>query len=312
MDARYLPYLILGAAFLVLPLWLPWLSFVFVLALATGFAALGVALLLRAGLISLGHAGFYALGAYVTAFLSRTGVGDLVLLLLAATVLSAAAGAVVGAFMARYRAIFFAMLNLAVSMVFFTLLSKLYHITGGSDGVRVQPPTVLGVAVERTMFEGILLYGGFVLFGAIAYAVHRYLASPMGQALSAVHTNEVRLEYLGVSVFRVLLAAYATSAALAGIGGAIAALVIGHVVPEMAYWTVSGQLVLVAVLGGIGGVVGPFIGAAFLEIVRSVATSYFAEAWNLVIGVALISVVFFLPAGLYGLMKGFARAERGP
>jgi branched-chain amino acid transport system permease protein len=108
----------------------------------------------------------------------------------------------------------------------------------------------------------------------------------------------------------VLLAAYAISAALAGLGGAIAALAIGHVVPEMTYWTVSGQLVLVAVLGGIGGVVGPFIGAAFLEIVRFFATGYFADAWNLVTGLALIAVIFFLPAGLYGLIKGYA--ERRP
>ena len=307
MIAQTLPYAALAAGFCLLPLWLPWLSFVFVLALATGFAALGVALLLRAGLISIGHAGFYALGAYATAFLSRTGgIGELVILLLATSIISAGVGAVVGTFMVRYRAIFFAMLNLAVSMVFFTLLSKLYHITGGTDGVRVQAPTVLGFVVGRAVFEAVLLYGGLLLFCAVAYAVHRYLASPMGQALSAVHTNEVRLEYLGVSVFRVLLAAYAISAALAGIGGAIGALAIGHVVPEMAYWTVSGQLVLVAVLGGIGGVVGPFIGAAFLELVRSFATGYFAEAWNLVIGLALITVIFFLPAGLFGLIKGYA------
>jgi ABC-type branched-subunit amino acid transport system permease subunit len=307
MIARILPYAVLVAGFCLLPLWLPWLSFVFVLALGTGFAALGVALLLRAGLISLGHGGFYALGAYATASFSRVGgMGELVVLLVATLVISAAAGAVVGAFMVRYRAIFFAMLNLAVSMVFFTLLSKLYHITGGTDGLRVQAPTVLGLAIDRATFEAVLLYGGFLLFWVVAYAVHRYLASPMGQALSAVHTNEVRLEYIGISVFRVLLAAYAISAALAGLGGAISALAIGHVVPEMGYWTVSGQLVLVAVLGGIGGVVGPLIGAVFLEAVRSLATGYFAEAWNLVVGVALIGVIFFLPAGLYGLMKGYA------
>ena len=81
--------------------------------------------------------------------------------------------------------------------------------------------------------------------------------------------------------------------------------------PEFAYWTVSGHLVLVAVLGGIGGVAGPFIGAVFLEVVRSFATIYFADVWNLIIGVALIGVIFFLPAGLYGLMTGFRpRGER--
>jgi branched-chain amino acid transport system permease protein len=79
----------------------------------------------------------------------------------------------------------------------------------------------------------------------------------------------------------------------------------------MAFWTVSGQLVLVAVLGGTGGVAGPFIGAAFLELVRSFATGYFAEAWNLVIGLALLGVIFFLPSGLYALLHASPRRGEG-
>jgi ABC-type branched-subunit amino acid transport system permease subunit len=126
-------------------------------------------------------------------------------------------------------------------------------------------------------------------------------------ALSAIHTNEVRLEYLGVSARGVLLVAYTASAALAGIGGAISGIAIGHIVPEFSYWTLSGQLVLIAVLGGTGNVVGAFIGAFFLELVRTFAVGFAADAWNMVIGVILLSVIFFLPEGLYGLI---ARAER--
>jgi ABC-type branched-subunit amino acid transport system permease subunit len=125
--------------------------------------------------------------------------------------------------------------------------------------------------------------------------------------LSAIHSNEVRLEYLGVSARGVLLVAYTASAALAGLGGAISGIAIGHIVPEFSYWTLSGQLVLIAVLGGTGGVVGAFIGAFFLELVRTFAVGFAADAWNMVIGVALLSVIFFLPEGLYGLI---ARAER--
>ncbi len=301
---RALVYAVALAAIALLPLAFPWLAFLFVLAIAMGFAALGVALLLRAGLISIGHAMFYGLGAYATAFLTRIGVTDLGLLLVLSAASSALAGVVVGAFMVRYRAIFFAMLNLAVSMVFFTLLSKLYAWTGGSDGLRVGAPTLLGQPVSRATIEAILLYGGLVLLVGASLLVHRYLQSSMGQALSAVHTNEVRLAYLGVSVRGVLLSAYALSAVLAGIGGFLAAVAIGHVLPEMTYWTVSGQLVLVAVLGGAGTVVGPFIGAFFLEGVRSLAAGYLAESWNLVIGVALLLVIFFLPGGLHGLLHG--------
>jgi ABC-type branched-subunit amino acid transport system permease subunit len=297
-------FALIAVLMVVVVAFFPWMGFIFIVALGKGFAALGVALLLRAGLISIGHALYFGFGAYVTAFLSRSSyANDLAALIVIATLSSAAIGFVIGAFMVRYRSIFFAMLNLALSMVFFSLLSKLYNVTGGTDGLRVTMPTVFGMAVDRAAMESILLYGGLALLAAVAAMVQRYLQSSLGQALSAVHTNELRLEYLGVSVWRVLLTAYGISAALAGMGGALTALAIGHVLPEVSYWTMSGQLVLIAVLGGIGGAVGPFIGAVFFEVVHTLAVGYVPDAWNLMIGVALILVIFFLPGGLYGLFQ---------
>lgn len=294
-------FLIALVALALAPAAAPWLQFVLTLAIAKGFAALGVAVLLRAGLISIGHAMFYAVSAYAVAFLARAGVNEFVLLLLLGTLASAAAGLVVGAFLVRYRAIFFAMLNLAMSMVLYALISKLYGITGGTDGMRVAVPTFLGLALDKPRFDMALYYACIVLMIGVGYGVQRYLASPLGHALSAVHTNELRLEYLGIPVRGVLLIAYTLSAALAGIGGAIAAMAIGHILPEFAFWTASGHFVLVAVLGGIGGVAGPFIGSIFLEVLHAVAVGV-TDAWNLIIGVALIGVIFFLPRGLYGLI----------
>jgi branched-chain amino acid transport system permease protein len=288
----------------VLPMAVPWLGFVFTLAIGKGFAALGVAMLLRGGLISIGHALFFAVGAYATAFLMRdAGISDMLLLLILSTLIATMTGLFVGAFMVRYRAIFFAMLNLAVSMVFFTLLSKMYHLTGGTDGMRVATPTLLGFELSREQFNPVLQYGALLLMIGAALIVDRYLKSPLGEALSAVHSNEVRLEYLGVSARGVILIAYTASAALAGLGGAVTALAVGHIVPELSYWTISGQLVLIAVLGGIGGPPGAFIGAFFLELVRTFAVGFAADAWNAIIGVALLIVIFFLPDGLYGLLQ---------
>lgn len=293
--------LLAAAALCTAPLLAPWLEFVLTLAIAKGFAALGVAILLRAGLISIGHAMFYAAGAYAIAFLVRIGVSDFAALLVLSTLIAATAGAVVGAFVIRYRAIFFAMLNLAISMVFYALLSKLYDLTGGSDGMRVGVPTFFGIALAKSGFDMALYYASLVLMVAMGYVMHRFFGSPLGHAVAAVHTNEIRLEYLGISVRLVLLGAYTASAALAGIGGAIAAVSIGHVLPEFAFWTASGHIVLVAVLGGIGGVAGPFVGAFFLELLHTVAAQ-FTDAWNMIIGIALIGVIFFLPTGLYGLL----------
>ena len=285
----------------ILPILVPWLQFVLTLAIAKGFAALGVAVLLRAGLISIGHAMFFAASAYGVAFLARAGVHDFVSLLVLSVVVASLMGAIVGAFLVRYRAIFFAMLSLAVSMVFYALFAKLYGITGGTDGMLVPIPSVFGMTLSEPAFKGVLYYGSLALMVVVGFAVHRYLDSPLGHALSAVHTNEVRLEYLGIPVWAVILIGYVVSAALAGLGGAIAGFAIGRVVPDFAFWTASGHLVLVAVLGGIGGVAGAFIGALFLELLHTAAVTV-TDAWNLIVGAALIVVIMFMPKGLYGLI----------
>jgi len=302
-----MPTIIAAAAVLVtalLPFAAPWLQFVLTLAIAKGFAALGVAVL-RAGLISIGHAMFFAASAYAVASLARAGVNDLGLLLILSVLGGALVGAIAGSFLVRYRAIFFAMLNLAVSMVFYALCAKLYGVTGGTDGMPVPVPAVFGIVLGEPAFKSLLFYLGLGLMVLVGLAVQRYLNSPLGHALSAVHTNEIRLEYLGIPVWAVLLIAYVVSAALAGLGGAIAGFAIGRVVPDFAFWTASGHLVLIAVLGGIGGVPGAFIGALFLELLHSAAVTV-TDSWNLIVGMSLIIVIMFTPQGIYGL---FVRKE---
>lgn len=292
----------------LVPLAVPWLGLVFTLAVAKGFAALGVAVLLRGGLISLGHALYFAVGAYSVAFLMRDfGISDLAVLFAGATGIALVFGFLIGAFIMRYRSIFFAMLNLALSMVFYALLSKLYNLTGGTDGVRVAKPLLMGMTLSQESFNLILHVSVLVLMVLAAWIVDRYLKSPLGDALGAIRTNEVRLEYLGVSARGVIWVAYVLSAGLAGLGGAISALAIGHVVPDLSYWTVSGQLVLIAVLGGIGGVPGAFIGAFFLELLQTFAVGFATEIWNAIMGLSLLIVIFFLPDGLYGLLQRFER-----
>lgn len=302
--------LVIGIGFIILallPLLFPFSQFILTIAVAKGFAALGVMLLLRAGLISLGNAMFYAIGAYTTAFMAtRLGIQDITLLLVLSVLVSALFGFVFGLFLVRYRAIFFAMLNLAISMVIYALISKLYSITGGTDGIGMPVPTVFGMELGKATSDMLLYYLALALVLVIGFLIHRYLQSPLGHALSAVHSNEVRLEYLGVSARSTLLFAYTVSAALAGIGGAIGAMSIGHVLPEFAFWTESGHLVLTAVLGGIAGIAGPFLGSIFLEILHTIAVSYAAETWNIIVGVVLLIVIFFLPRGLYGLIEKFS------
>jgi branched-chain amino acid transport system permease protein len=230
----------LGAGMVVAALLAPWLRFVLTIALAKGLAVMGILLLLRAGQVSFGHALYVAFGAYSVAFLAQR-VQDGVVLMLVATAGSGLLGLLVGLFVSRYRQIFFGMLNLAFCMVFYSLLEKLYPITKGSDGIRVEILPLAGLALEREAFEWTVFVLSLVLALAIGLVLRLYLASPMGEALAGIKTRETRLEFMGVSARRVLLAAYVISAVLGGLAGAIIAMTSRHVTPQLSYWTASGR-----------------------------------------------------------------------
>jgi branched-chain amino acid transport system permease protein len=131
----------------------------------------------------------------------------------------------------------------------------------------------------------------------------------MGSALSALKTREARLEFMGVPARRVLLSAYVISAFMAGCGGVLIALSTRHVTPALAYWTASGELVFIAILGGAGSVFGPFLGALAYELTRTYATALVADAWQMILGTVLLLVILFAPGGLWGM--GWALIWRG-
>ncbi|MCK8784508.1 branched-chain amino acid ABC transporter permease [Roseomonas sp. NAR14] len=304
--SRHIEWLaaLLGAALLVLLAWsAPWLRFVLTVALAKGIAVLGLLLLLRAGQVSFGHALFVAFAAYAVAFAAPS-VPEALLLLPLAALGSALVGLVVGLFVVRYREIFFGMLNLAISMVFYSLLEKFYSITKGTDGIRLPPVTIAGQALTGATYEWTVFGIALVLALAFGALVRVYLASSMGQALMGIKTRETRLEFMGVSGRRVLLAAYVLSALMGGVGGAIIAMTSRHVTPALAYWTASGELVFIGILGGAGSVVGPFLGAVAYELTRVYAAAAVADAWQLILGAVLLAVILFAPGGLWALLRG--------
>jgi branched-chain amino acid transport system permease protein len=291
---------------------LPWLRFVLTIALAKGLMVLGIVLLLRAGQVSFGHGLFVAGAAYAVAFTAR-GIGADALLLLPLGALAAGAvGVVVGAFVVRYRDIFFAMLNLAFSMVFYSIIEKLYTWTHGSDGLRVEQPSFLFQRLDPQSYEWAIFATALVLAVLAGWVVHHYLRSPLGQALSAIKTRETRLEFAGISARRVLLSAYVGSAVLAGLGGAIVAMTTRHVVPALSYWTYSGELVFIAILGGAGHVIGAFAGAVVFELVRIYAGAFAADAWQLILGTVLLGIILFASRGLWGLYEDLTRRRAKP
>lgn len=298
MMIRWAPLTIAVLA-LLLGLSMPWLKTPLVIGLSYGFAALGAALLIRAGQVSFGHAGFTCLAGYGVVAISRLWPQtDGLVLLAAGPVAGALAGTVVGLFMTRYRGIFFGMLNLAMSMVLFAALGKFYAFTGGTDGLRLERPRFMGQVLERADFETWLLALSAVLVVLACAALRRLYASPTGQALAALKTNEVRLEYLGISARAVFYRGYVVSAALCGLSGSLFALIQGMVTPEMGYWVQSGEYVFIAVLGGAAHPVGAFLGAIVFEFLKLFAASLLAGSWKLVIGSVLLLLIFAAPTGL--------------
>jgi ABC-type branched-subunit amino acid transport system permease subunit len=299
--------LVAGAAIAVVavvPLLAPWTTTMLTIGLAVGLTVLGILILLRAGQISFGHGLYYAAGGYTVAFLVRAKLGmDVLTLLALASIVSSVMAAIFGIFAVRYREIFFAMINLAISMVAYALLEKLYWVTGGGDGINVSRSTLAGFKLGRVDFEFAMFYFVLALSFLLAGCVSRYLASPLGMGLEAIKANETRLEYLGVSSRRILHVAYVVSAALAGLGGGIIAIATGHVSPEMTFWVKSGEFVFIAILGGSGHVVGAFAGSIVFEVVRNYAAAFAADYWQAILGCSLLAIIMFAPRGLVGLVS---------
>jgi ABC-type branched-subunit amino acid transport system permease subunit len=290
-------------ACLVAGLALPWIKTPIIVGLCYALAALGVAVLMRAGQVSFGHAMYACIAAYTVAFLARAFPGvDALVLIVAAVAASMFAGAVIGVFVVRYREIFFGMLNLALSMVLFSLLGKFYETTGGTDGLRIDRPMLAGMTFERAGFETALLLFALALAVLLGWLVQRFYGSATGEALAGVKTNETRLEYLGLSSQRILWTGYVFSAGLVGLSGALIALLQGLVTPESGYWVRSGEYVFIAILGGAAHAVGAFLGAFVFELIKLVAAAYLTGVWQLLLGATLIIVILVAPGGLTGML----------
>lgn len=302
---RTVPALVIASVALLAaaPLAPQWLVFSLALALAKGLVVLGLVLLMRTGLVSFGQGLYFGLGAYAAALLAhRGGIADAALMIVAGTACAAVLAAILGLLLARYREIFFAMLSLAFSMILYGLLVKSSTL-GSTDGFNLHAKSFAGIMLSGGIERRVFFAVSVVLACVVAWVMHRYWSSHWGRLSAAIRDNELRVEYLGASVYRVVYVNYVAACALAGMGGAFAALAVGHVDPETAYWTTSGEFVFVAILGGTGNVLAPFLAAAIFEGLRTVANQYAPNVWQMSLGIAMLAIIMFLPGGLWTLLK---------
>jgi len=286
-----------------------WLGFIATVAMAKGLVVLGLVLLMRTGLVSFGQGLYYCIGGYIVGIAGTVWeISDVVVLLSIVIVSSLLVSAVLGLLLCRYRDIFFAMLTMAFSMILYGVLVKSSTL-GSTDGFNIAQISLVGWHPEVEKLGHWVYLLTVVISFLLLHLLHRYVRSPLGYAGEAIRECEIRVEYLGVSPKQVIYLKYLVAAVLASIGGAITALAAGHVDPDMAFWTTSGEFVFIALLGGTANVAAPLIGAFIFEMIRTYAFDLAPNSWQMILGSVLLLIILFLPKGLWSLLP--ARQERG-
>ena len=284
--------------------------------LVFALAALGFNLLLGyTGLLSFGHSAYFGVGAYTVALLAKyLKVSSMEVFVLGGIAASALVSALFGFVCVRYTRIFFGILTMALSQVLWSLAFKFFWVTGGSDGLRVPTPSLLGTAIpgrtdkidflaHRYYFYVLFLFAAGV--GLMWLIVH----SPFGKALQAIRDNETRAEFVGVQVWRYRWVAFLISGVYTGLAGALWVVLNGLTTPDVLVWTFSGEIVFFTVLGGFQTFTGPIIGAVFFNYLKTFAVGY-TVYWQLLLGVVLVVLVLALPAGIAGTLSRLRPAFR--
>jgi branched-chain amino acid transport system permease protein len=256
------------------------------------------------GLISFGHAAYFAIGAYSIAIFGTTLQWPFVMTFAAAIVVSAIAALVIGYFCVRLTSIFLAMLTLAFAQFIWAIAHQWRAVTQGDTGfLGLQVPDV--ISSPASYFYFVLLVVG--VCGALLWMITQ---SPFGRILVSTRENPMRAEFVGVDVKRIQLMAFMISGAFSGVAGALFALFNRSVFPDFAWWTRSAEVLIMAILGGIYSFFGPAIGAAVIIILDREITEH-TQYWPTVLGVILLVVLFAFPEGVAGLAKRWQRPRSG-
>jgi branched-chain amino acid transport system permease protein len=272
--------------------------------MAYGLAALSLDLILGfTGLVSFGHAAFFGLGAYVIGIGAYHGLLEALLMWPLAMLIPGLIALVIGAISLRTSGVSFIMITLAFAQMLFFLIAALRQY-GADDGLSIaHRSTVLG---SEVLTDHIVYY--YTVLGVLAASLligRRLVVSRFGMVLRGIRQNERRMLALGFPTFRYKLAAFALSGALAGLAGALLANHALYISPQSLHWTTSGLLIVMVVLGGMGSLVGPVLGAAALLFAEDTLSSY-TEHWQVILGPLFLLVVLFARQGLYGWLTGRA------
>jgi branched-chain amino acid transport system permease protein len=285
---------------LTMPFWIIWIEGYEALAtkiVIWAIFALGFDILLGfTGYLSFGHAAFFGSAAYITGLSLKHFSSDVIPAMAISFVALLVIAIILGLLTLRRSGIYFSILTLAFAEMIHALVlsSTLQQWTGGDNGLTGLPsPTLLGMRMH-----GLTVFYFASAFLIVGYVVARIIRrSPFGLMLRSIKENPMRLEYTGVNVFAYKMAAFVISAMYAGLAGSLMVIYEPYVATKYVYWSTSGEVVIMSVIGGVGTLIGPIMGAAFMLYFENVVQGFIGEEWKLVLGLIFVFIVIFLPGG---------------
>ena len=274
--------------------------------------AMGYNILLgRTGLLSFGHAAFYAGGAYGLGLFSIHVSTNPLLGILMGVVLACVMALIIGFFCVRHTEIYFAMLTLAFGMMVFSLIWNMREITGGDDGLVgiMREPISLGFVSIPLLKTGQYYFFVLFWFAVSVWVIHLIRHSPFGLVLSGLRENDRRIEFAGLSVKNYRLASFVISGVFAGLAGALGALLENNTNPFSAHWSHSAEPILVSLIGGIQTFTGPMVGSVIFIVFREIIER-FTQNWMLWLGIILLVIIMGLRGGVVGGLSQLFNGRR--
>ena len=261
------------------------------------------------GLMSLGHAAFFGLGAYAVAVAGTMFGINAWIGLAAGTALATLAAGLIGWFCVRTGGVTFLMLTLAFSQLVFSVALKWRDVTGGSDGLAIaEKPNFFGFDLSNSL---VMYYMALIFFVLVFCGLRRLINAPLGRVFVGIRENEPRMMAVGYPTKSYKLLSFAIAGALAGLSGGLYAIFNGYISADALYWTAAGDVLIMTMLGGAGTLIGPAIGAGVFLLMKNVVSSY-NEHWLAIIGITFICCVMFFPAGIWGAVRDIRMKRARP
>jgi branched-chain amino acid transport system permease protein len=273
--------------------------------LIMGLFAISLNLLLGyTGLVSFGQAAYFGVGAYTCALLMKKASVIFPIAFAAAAVSGAVAALIIGFFCIRLTKIYFSMLTLAFSQIVWAIVFKWNSLTGGDTGL-------IGINFPEYLDSSARFY--YFTLGVVAvslFIIRKMVDSPFGRILTTIRENPERTEFIGINVKLFQLLAFMISGVFAALSGALFGIFNHSIFPDLLYWPMSAEVLIMAILGGMYNFFGPLVGAAVILYLRMLVTSY-TQYWPLIMGTILALLLFFFPGGILGFLRGLRVFNRG-